>query len=91
MKKPVTIKTVLTFMDSEETETIEKTLPQLLKMYPSHENNFIHGLVEVLQQTLQERDEARRELCELKSEQRILIAAPQEIADILRWDCYEKE
>lgn len=56
-------------------------------------DNTTNDLLKVIDRVTLERDEARREVCELlwkplKSEDRI-IALPHELAKIRGWDCYE--
>ena len=53
-------------------------------------NETIRSLNNQLVDALRERDYARREVCELKSADRLNVISPQGYAELRKWDCFKE-
>ena len=68
---------------------IERLREELTASHESH-GNEVGALTERLSLAIHERDEARREVCELRcNPPEPFIGLPHELAKVNGWDCYE--
>jgi len=57
----------------------------------SHSINCADEIAEVIERLIKERDEARQEVCSLKSLDRCCVISPKGYAELRKWDCFSKE
>jgi hypothetical protein len=52
------------------------------------ESSYEYHAAKMLKQLREERDEARRKICEIESQG---TCDPQKYADLMRWDCFKED
>ena len=53
--------------------------------------DVFHQVVEHIKELRAERDEARQEVCSLKSLDRYCVISPKGYAELRKWDCFKED
>jgi len=79
-------------VDSNGVDTLDRFLAFKYRfMQCSMTEHVFHQVVEHIKELRAERDEARQEVCSLKSLDRCCMISPKGYAELRKWDCYKED
>jgi hypothetical protein len=69
----------------------EQDINDLLKVFDSRYHCYPLNVVDAIRFLVKQRDEARREVCELRADLRSTRTSPEEIAEDRGWNCFDEK